>query len=160
MPPPQTSGPRVRVVYASFWRRFWALVLDAFFLVIALSALALVTGGSSMDALGTLFVVVYMVGLTSEGGTLGKRALGLRVVTLDGQHPTVLAAFLREVVRPLSAAAAGFGFLWMLDDPQRQTWHDLVAATIVVRELPVAVAPAWAAQPPWQPRGMAPPSSS
>jgi uncharacterized RDD family membrane protein YckC len=28
------------------------------------------------------------------------------------------------------------GFLWMLWDPNKQTWHDKVAQTYVVRESP------------------------
>jgi uncharacterized RDD family membrane protein YckC len=33
----------------------------------------------------------------------------------------------------LSLAPVGLGFFWMLFDPNRQTWHDKIAGTIVVR---------------------------
>jgi uncharacterized RDD family membrane protein YckC len=32
-----------------------------------------------------------------------------------------------------SIAALGLGCLWMLNDPERQTWHDKIAGTIVVK---------------------------
>ena len=33
----------------------------------------------------------------------------------------------------VSGLACGLGYLWMLWDPQRQTWHDKAAGTYVVR---------------------------
>jgi uncharacterized RDD family membrane protein YckC len=33
----------------------------------------------------------------------------------------------------LSLAALGIGCFWMINDPERQTWHDKIAGTLVVK---------------------------
>jgi uncharacterized RDD family membrane protein YckC len=50
--------------------------------------------------------------------------MGIRIVTADGTPVPVGMAFAR---------AAGVGLLWMLWDPNKQTWHDKVAKTYVVK---------------------------
>jgi uncharacterized RDD family membrane protein YckC len=41
-------------------------------------------------------------------------------------------AFLRWLVSILSAIVAFLGYLWMIWDPQKQTWHDKAAGSVVV----------------------------
>ena len=41
--------------------------------------------------------------------------------------------FGRQLAKLLSLIPLGLGFWWMLWDPRRQTWHDKIAGTIVVR---------------------------
>ncbi len=36
----------------------------------------------------------------------------------------------------VSAIPFGLGFLWVAFDPRKQGWHDKIARTVVVRELP------------------------
>jgi uncharacterized RDD family membrane protein YckC len=76
---------------------------------------------------------VYFIG--KKGQTLGKKALGIKVVKLETQAPPgYLAAFLRETVgKFLSAIVICLGYLWMLWDDKKQTWHDKIAGTIVIR---------------------------
>ena len=40
---------------------------------------------------------------------------------------------MRGLTGIFSLVVAGLGFLWMLWDPERQTWHDRVAGTYVVK---------------------------
>lgn len=142
--------PLAKAVYAGFWRRAVALLLDIVVVLLAAGAIAALTRGAHVGELVALFAGVYTVGLTHEGGTLGKRIVGLRVVRSDGSRVGVGCAALRELVgRPLSLLALGLGFLWMLDDRRRQTWHDQLADTVVVRELPVVDTPPWREAPPW-----------
>jgi uncharacterized RDD family membrane protein YckC len=61
------------------------------------------------------------------GQTLGMRAWRLRVQRLDGKPITIWQALLR------SLACAGLGFLWMLIDRNRMTWHDRFSETVIVR---------------------------
>jgi uncharacterized RDD family membrane protein YckC len=42
-------------------------------------------------------------------------------------------AIVRNVARILSGLVFGLGYLWMLWDPRKQTWHDKIANTVVVR---------------------------
>lgn len=150
------------VVYAGFWRRAWALLLDLIFVLLVWGLIDLITGGNRAGAILGVFVIVYLVGLTMEGGTVGKRALALRVVATDGTGLGLGRALLRELIgRPLSLLGAGLGFLWMIGDPQRQTWHDKIASSVVVRELSSQVAPTWQLDPPWRrKRGSDPPQTA
>ena len=63
----------------------------------------------------------------------------MRVVRADGQRPGLGVGFARTVCWPLSALALGLGYLWPLlplftrFNRCRQTWHDKLAGTYVVR---------------------------
>ncbi|PKM06926.1 MAG: hypothetical protein CVV14_10525 [Gammaproteobacteria bacterium HGW-Gammaproteobacteria-4] len=67
------------------------------------------------------------------GQTIGMRPWRLRVVDAHGRDPSWRAVLLRYVLAGLSLAAFGLGFVWALFDPQRRTWHDLAAGTLMVR---------------------------
>jgi uncharacterized RDD family membrane protein YckC len=67
------------------------------------------------------------------GQTIGMRPWRLRVVDAQGRDPSWRAVLLRYVLAGLSLAAFGLGFAWALFDPQRRTWHDLAAGTLMVR---------------------------
>ena len=141
------------VRYATFGRRLWAFVLAVLvdlFVFGVLGALGL--AGDWLGGALFVWLVIHHVGLVCEGGTFGHRLLGLRVVRVDGTPVPPLLAFVRAIVEPLSLLPLGLGMLWMLDQPRRQTWHDLAASTVVVRELPdvATSAPEWAAAPPWR----------
>lgn len=140
----------VQAVYAGFWRRAWALVLDFTFDSLALAIIFSATDDAFSWPLLVAFLLINHVGLAAEGGSIGKRVLGLRIVRVDGSRVGVGRAALRELVRCTGSVwSLGLGFLWMLDDRQRQTWHDLAGGTIVVRELRGEPGPAWRFNPPW-----------
>ena len=42
-------------------------------------------------------------------------------------------AFVRALMSSLSAIPFFLGYLWMLWDPRKRTWHDIVADSLVVR---------------------------
>ena len=67
------------------------------------------------------------------GQTLGMRAWRLRVQRLDGRPITIWQALLRFLVAIVSLACGGLGFLWMLVDRKRMTWHDRFSETVIVR---------------------------
>jgi len=72
---------------------------------------------------------------SAAGQTIGNRLTGLRVVDVGNGGPVPWQrAVLRWVVSGVSGVAVGIGYLWMLWDPRRQTWHDMVASTLVVQE--------------------------
>ncbi|MCI0520726.1 MAG: RDD family protein [Chloroflexi bacterium] len=73
------------------------------------------------------------------GQTPGKSLLGLRIVTLQGKKLSIWRAVLRYLGYYLSILPLFIGFLWVLADDNRQSWHDKIAGTIVVY--------AWAARP-------------
>ena len=67
------------------------------------------------------------------GQTVGKRALGVRV--LDARTGTPIGvgrAIGRHFGKIISAIPCGLGYLWMLWDPNKQTWHDKMVGSYVV----------------------------
>jgi uncharacterized RDD family membrane protein YckC len=77
--------------------------------------------------------VAYLAAFTACGGqTLGKMALGVRVVADDGAVPPSTAA-LRAMTSLAGAALGGLGFLPALFDGDHRGLHDRLAGTRVVR---------------------------
>ena len=68
-----------------------------------------------------------------KGSTIGGIVCNIQVVRLDGREIDWATAIVRALSCFLSLIAAGLGFLWMLFDSERQTWHDKIAGTVVVR---------------------------
>lgn len=140
------------ITYARFSRRAGALLAAILVDLFVLAALQAAQVGSALDELFAAWLAIHHIGLVAEGGSLGHRLLGLRVTRLDGTRPGVVRAIIRILVTPLSWLPLGLGLLWMLDQRERRTWHDLAAGTLVVRETTPAevAAPQWAATPPWR----------
>jgi len=67
------------------------------------------------------------------GQTLGMRAWKLRLQNLDGRPITLWQALLRFLAAIPSFAFAGLGFLWMLVDKDKMTWHDRFSESVIVR---------------------------
>lgn len=144
MPAQPMATEATTLVYASFGKRFLAVLIDAILIGIVGSVLAALTGTTpaantatttTMNPLGTLVGFVYYVFMIHKyGATVGKMALGIRVQDITtGQNLDVIHAILREVVgKLLSGLALGLGYLWMLWNPNKQTWHDMLAKSIVV----------------------------
>jgi uncharacterized RDD family membrane protein YckC len=149
-PAPGVAGPAIGT-YANFWRRLLAVVLDGIVVSIpanifaaALGSGLIVTGGGGIhyrsggSGLHMLFFILYEALLIAywNGQTIGKKAMGIRVVSAGGAPVPVGMAFVRSVMKIVSGMVLMLGYLWMLWDPNRQTWHDKVAQTYVVRESP------------------------
>lgn len=128
--------------------RLLAAVYDALPLValwFAATVLALALTGGALDvrqplhrllvqALALAATAGYFIVSWRRGGqTIGMRPWRLRIVTTDGQAPTLRQATIRFAVAVLSLGAIGMGFLWALFDPQNRTWHDIAAGTLMVR---------------------------
>jgi uncharacterized RDD family membrane protein YckC len=139
-----------RVGYAGFGARAAAFVLDL--LVTAIWAAPFrslyrealpdpaVLGG--VRASGVVVLVVlwayFVVATALTGGTLGKHAVGLRVVGTDLGRPGWVTVLFREVVgRIIVTASLGIGYLWAAFDPRKQGWHDRIADTLVLRRVVV-----------------------
>ncbi len=86
--------------------------------------------------LGPLLVIIgYLVQLGRTGQTWGRRIVGNKVIRVDtGDVPGIGRAIGRELFGWIvSASIMYLGYLWMIWDKDRQTWHDKVAGTVVVR---------------------------
>lgn len=71
----------------------------------------------------------------STGQTIGKKAVGIRTVdATTGQYIGTGRALGRSLFgRFISSLLCGLGYLWAIWDPRKQTWHDKVVNTVVVK---------------------------
>ncbi len=120
---------------AGFWRRFGGAVIDGVLLGIVNAILRLILGvgpGTGLGALVSFAYFTYFHGRT--GQTPGNAALGIRVVDIEtGEVIGYGRAFGRALVAIVSALVVLIGYLWMLWDPRKQTWHDKAVGSIPVR---------------------------
>jgi uncharacterized RDD family membrane protein YckC len=75
-------------------------------------------------------------------GSLGKRALGLRVVDRDGGQPGLARSVLRQLAGVLSWLTLNIGHAMAAIPPAHLALHDRLSGTRVVRD--DAPFPAWA----------------
>ena len=69
----------------------------------------------------------------TQGPTVGGIVCGLKVVRLDGREIDWPTAAVRALSCFLSLMVGGLGFIWVIFDTDRQSWHDKIAGTTVVR---------------------------
>jgi uncharacterized RDD family membrane protein YckC len=118
------------LAYAGFWTRFAAVFIDGLILLIPSLILGFGHrfGGTVVNFLYDWLLIAYW-----NGQTVGKRALGVRVARPDGSPVDLGVAAARAGMKIVSGLALGLGFLWAAWDPQKRTWHDMVADTRVFR---------------------------
>ena len=121
---------------ANFGQRLGAALIDGIILGVVggiLSRLGAI--GSLLNVLVGLAYYVYLEG-SASGQTVGKKLLGIRVVRFDtGGELGYGGAAVRYLARFLSAIPCLLGYFWMLWDDQKQTWHDKLTSSIVVRDV-------------------------
>ncbi|RPI83927.1 MAG: RDD family protein [Chloroflexi bacterium] len=66
------------------------------------------------------------------GYTPGKLLLGLKIVRRDGSKLTLGRSFLRFIGYWVSAVPLFLGFIWIIFDRKRLSWHDRLAGTQVI----------------------------
>ncbi len=143
-PPMSTPSERAAVPMgkAPLARRFFAYAIDAIILSLVAGGLRLIPGYSGSligDILSVAIPAIYFIWpYSTTGQTLGKLALKIKVVSIDGSPLNWRKGILRSVGYLLSGAPLGLGFLWAIWDADKQAGHDKIAGTCVV---PVSVAP-------------------
>lgn len=70
---------------------------------------------------------------THNGQTLGMQVWGLRIQNTDGSAISLWQALLRFVVAIGSWLCLGLGFLWVLWDKKKRSWHDIYSDSRVVQ---------------------------
>ena len=137
---------------ASFTRRAGAFIVD-FIIASILCVPILMFGGELLKRIGLLngdtvlvfdfedwYSIILLVTYFSlsvyygNGKTLGKRLMGIRIVSVIHER----IGFWHSIERALGYGASflefGFGFLQYFIDPNRRTVHDRIAETIVIRD--------------------------
>ena len=149
--------------YASRIRRLAAGVLDIIVMLIIFVILEIAGGVETADPeeqfnaartfAWAVIVLIYYVGFTAaRGQTLGKMAMGIKVVNVDGEKPDLGTVLTRDVVRVMGTVLyVVFGLAidpdtglfiggivalivlgWILFDDRRRGLHDKAAKTFVV----------------------------
>ncbi len=133
--------------YGGFWLRVVAYIIDVVLLGVASTVIGMVVGSNpfaadplaSFDYTGNgLSIVVgwlYFALLESSerGATVGKMAVGLRVVTENGQRLGFGHATGRYFAKFISAIILGIGFLMVAFTDRKRGLHDMIAGTLVVK---------------------------
>ncbi len=121
------------MVYAGFWRRFAALILDAIFVWVIcmlliipwfITPLCIIIGG--------VYRVVFET--SPLRATPGKALMKMAVVKTNGSALTVQDSIIRMAVSFLSSALLCAGYLMALFTEKKQTLHDFVSDTVVINE--------------------------
>ena len=134
---------QIRPVYAGFWRRVVAAVVDGCLLLVVLVALsrALNMPGFLLredwlpSLLSGLVSLAYAALFESSAwqATPGKRLIRIKVTDLRGARITLGRAVLRHLAQLLSAACLMLGYVMAAFTRRRQCLHDKIAGTLVVR---------------------------
>ena len=135
MAPPLMTGALARPAIsaatnprAGFLIRLAALMLD-FILIGILAAFFHDCGKYLLLVVATYGAVMWKM----KGTTIGGIVCGLKVVRLDDREIDWATAIIRALGCFLSLAVVGLGFLWVAIDDDKQSWHDKIAGTTVVR---------------------------
>jgi uncharacterized RDD family membrane protein YckC len=150
------SSSPAAIEYGGFWRRFWAGTIDvaleatgALVVTFAIDFVLARVGGMlgyersiSKVAAGMAYILVLSVGSwlycafaesSPRRATIGKRIMGLQVVTANGGQVSFGQATIRHLMKFLSLFSAGFGFIMAVWTKRRQALHDMPSDCIVIR---------------------------
>lgn len=147
----QKEEKQGRILYGGFWARLAAHFIDGFIINIASIPLGLlslsrfysITYGDELsevffDLVGGLIGLGigfgYYVYMTYKyQATLGKMAIGVRVLNEKGEKPTLSEVVIREVLgKIVSGLTLGIGYLIVAFTNKKQALHDMIGKTIVV----------------------------
>ena len=139
----ETATPYQKLdhLYAGFWRRFAAMVIDTLLLLLPT---VLVEWG--LPFIGSLVVTFFYFPIFESSfaqTTPGKYVMGLRVTNEHGGRLSFTRAVIRFLAKYASALALFLGYLIQVFTPRRQALHDMLAGALVIRQEYVA-SPNWA----------------
>jgi uncharacterized RDD family membrane protein YckC len=135
-PPPAFAAPQPilsadTLPRAGFWIRFAASLLDFIMIAVTCGILDLMHRGPGPLFIGLAAYSAVMWKL--KGTTIGGIICGLKLVRLDDRPIDWGVAIVRSLSGFLSLFAAGLGFIWVAFDNDRQSWHDKIAGTTIVK---------------------------
>jgi len=142
------EGAKNNVVYAGFWLRFCAIIIDSILFILLLIPLPLIYGfgqylnSGPLSYLGVwhiLLELILPITLTillwlRFSATPGKMFLKLKIVDTKTSGPiSFRQALIRYIGYLPSFYCLLLGILWVAFDKRKQGWHDKLASTAVIR---------------------------
>ena len=128
---------------AGLFRRLAAILYDsqliiAMWLITTLLLVAFINDGAALQ--GPLFqfglyfeaCLFYSYFWRLRGQTLGMQVWKIKLVSPSLQTLSWQECFARLFFALVSVSMLGLGFIWLLFDPERLTWHDRASGTRVV----------------------------
>lgn len=140
---------------ASRWSRLWASLIDGIIMLIVFLPVIFLTGGYAhalegiqpsigytlgMGALSiAVFVLIQGKFLSKSGQTIGKKALGIKIVTLSGELPSVKDHLIKRYgvyliigQIPVVGSLLSIVNILFIFGKDKRCVHDLIAGTSVV----------------------------
>lgn len=137
--------PAPLALYAGFWKRFAAYIIDT--LIITFADYALLGVGLIFEAFNegiflSAYLVVFFMNLlyfvvmesSKKQATLGKMALGIIVVDSNGRRIGFWRAFARYFARTISAIPLLLGYMLAGWTQKKQALHDMICGTLVINK--------------------------
>jgi len=136
------------LVYAGFWIRVWASIIDTILLgFVTIPILLSIYGTKYFESesviqgpadflLSTVLpVIAVIVFWIYKSATPGKMAVSVKIVdATTGENPSTAQCIGRYFAYFISALPLGLGMIWVAFDKRKQGWHDKLAGTVVVRK--------------------------
>lgn len=132
---------------ASLGARIGAFVIDVvilffYYLIVAMAGMNAAFSEGDLVFILIMLIPLMTYSLWSEflfnGQTVGKMALGIRVVNVDGQAATLGNYFLRWAMKLIDVwfSAGGLGAIFITSSFRAQRTGDVIAGTTVIRNRP------------------------
>ena len=120
------------MIYAGFWKRAAAFILDALVVWVIMFILYAVRFFPQILAfiLGGFYHAVFET--SALRATPGKALMKIAVLKTDGGQLTIKDSVLRYIMSWISGMFLCLGYFISLFTDKRQTFHDMVATTVVV----------------------------
>jgi serine/threonine-protein kinase len=117
---------------AGFGPRFGAAFIDGAIGWVISVVLGVVD--PNLTALGGIIGLAIYCVMVGKGQSIGQKATNIRIVDSNsGAGISAGKALGRRLVSIISALPCYLGFLWMLWDKDKKTWHDKIMNTSVVK---------------------------
>jgi len=121
---------------------FFSVILMGFFAILSIFVVSYnpygdLIGFHSLFLVSAILIsVIYYIRFwaKSEGQTIGKGMMGIRVISTDGSSISVGKGIIRYLGYIIGGLIFSLGFIWITFDSKRQGWHDKLAGTYVVDE--------------------------
>ena len=136
------------LVYAGFWIRVWASIIDTVllgFITIPIllsiygteyfNSKSVIQGSADFFLSYVLPAIAVIVFWIYKSATPGKMAISAKIVDAEtGGNPSTAQCIGRYFAYFVSALPLCLGIFWVAFDKKKQGWHDKLAGTVVVRK--------------------------